>query len=156
MSGIIYCHVTEHFLTGKYGLIFSEMDVLEGFLLEWWSICFDFDFFREWVQVRPHVSCPVGKAPSTMDLIVAQFKLVYKCKSYVIYIYFCVGHRVDSYPIHNWMECGPNSSGVHTPSNGTWSMSGHSIPHKLSTKKHFSKCNSVYKKYFFFFKKKYL
>jgi len=36
------------------GLIFSAVDVPEGFLLEWWSIHSDFDYFR-----KMHVSYPL-------------------------------------------------------------------------------------------------
>jgi len=36
-----------------FGLVFSAVDVPEGFLLEWWSLNNDFEYFRQM-----HVSYP--------------------------------------------------------------------------------------------------
>ena len=57
------------------GLIFSAVDVPEGFLLEWWSINNDFEFFKQMhVSYPPPPSyCPtqVGLSVQLCDQLVA-------------------------------------------------------------------------------------
>lgn len=68
---IYYCVAI--FVTEKCGIGFSAMNVPKGFLEEWWSLNYDFDSFRAWLQVQ------VGY--TLLPLIVAQFKLFYRCNN---------------------------------------------------------------------------
>ena len=44
-----------------------------------------------------------------------------------------MGYRVNSHPIHHWMDHGPSSSGVHTPPSGGWNVNQHDVPFKMSS-----------------------